>query len=263
MNTSQEKANLRGKYKKHKEGFKIAVEYKLNSKLKGLETLDNHNLYPVYVEVRAKRKRTYFPSFFLSYVASEDFERFKSDELVKAMFAFESDLIVNFVQAYYEKDDEDGDNWFKSYRHFSASKNIYYRLRRLIELKLEHQFNGEVYVKNRIIDELLYSSGDYFHNTLGLLLSTESSNSDPAIVDIINVMTTYLRITDFLSVFSHKWLSPGLRSIIHLQGSVPLSLLSTNEELRTKIQVFDRQHNTILDDIDTLVKFENSLKMFN
>lgn len=252
----------RGKYKKHREGFKVAVEYKLNAKLKGLETFDGQNLYPVYVEVRAKRKRHYFPSFYSFYVLPEEFDQFKANELVKTLFINESESIISFVTEHYnDPANENESNWYQSYKVLSENDNIGLQLKWLIEHSLYHKFTGKIFDMNRIVDVLMFTKGDYVQNTLDLLVPMKTVNPNPMIQELIDVLRTYLRIKEFLSLHSREWLAPELRVIFHLEYSISLPILKKNALLRNRIKLIGYQSDRFFSDVDILDEFVNSVKI--
>lgn len=255
------KTTVRGKYKKHKESFKIAVEYKLNTKLKGIESFGGENLYPLYIEVRAKRKRHYFPSYHMLYVLPSEFEQFKATELAKALFAEESELITNFVAEYYNNSvNENSHKWYNSYRLIAANDYTYHKLRQAIEHKLEFEYTGEVFEKNKIIDSLLYANGDYIKNTLDLLVSMKLANPNTMIQELIFVLRTYLRIKEFLSFYSSEWLSPNFRIVFKLEYSISFSLLCENQFIRNRIQLIGYQSDKFYQDLALLKEFIDSVE---
>jgi len=248
------------KYKKHIDGFKVAVEYKLNTKLKGLEAIDGQNLYPVYIEVRVKRKRHYFPSYHMFYVLPEEFDEFKACELVRVLFEDESDLIKRFVREHYnDPANENNHKWYNSYKQISANGFTYHRLRWVIEHKLEFEYTGEVFEKNKIIDALLFSKGEYVQNTLDLLISLKTENSNQMTQELIYVLRTYLRIKEFLSFYSREWFSPQLRVVFYLEHSISLPILLNNTFIKNKINSIGYQPDMFYLDLNSLKKFMDSI----
>jgi len=137
----------RRRYKKHKEGFKITIEHKLNTKLKGRDTSDGRTLYPIYVIVVAKRKMHYFPSCHLFYVRPDDFDHFRNTELVKTLFTEESDIIKKWVIEYYnDPANNNKSNWLKLYKSRFPDSSTFHQQSHLIE-QIKSLFADKVYYK--------------------------------------------------------------------------------------------------------------------
>lgn len=80
------------KYKKHKQGFKIAVDHKLNTRF-----IDENNLSPLYVEVRVKGQRTFLKSRFQCHLLNHKWEEVASNIIVKQCFEYEKKEIVSSI----------------------------------------------------------------------------------------------------------------------------------------------------------------------
>lgn len=141
------------KYKKHKEGFKIAVEHKLNSNLKGT-VYGKTGHFPVYIEVRAKRQTTFFPSEFISITTLEGWDNLDKWDYVKAIMKIEANIITHHMENYIKAHENDFKikEWLNSYKEVCSGTDIGI---------LEHHFIKEEFEKlsiKRGLDFKIYES---------------------------------------------------------------------------------------------------------
>jgi hypothetical protein len=88
-------------YKKHKEGFKIAVDYKVNTSLKPYIGDDSEiEMYPLYIEVRMKGQKSYFKSSYPFFVSSLDLPVLLADPFLSALLSQESSNIRLHLESY-------------------------------------------------------------------------------------------------------------------------------------------------------------------
>lgn len=126
-------------YQKHKEGFKIAVEYKLNTKLKPSLNVNGHSSYPLYIEVRAKGQRTDIKSRLNVDIVPELLNEFLDNTVVKKLISIERDDIIESLKESEKLGDFTMSSWYKSYRNDinnSFLSRAYYEviLRKLSEI---------------------------------------------------------------------------------------------------------------------------------
>lgn len=125
----------RKKYLKHKPGFKIAVEHKLNCRLKAdsfpydLDEEYDSN-HPLYVEIRAKKQRTYVKSIYPFFIEPDLFKMFTQDSCVQALLQIEVKLISDHLRNYIDTKGED----FKIGQWHDEFKESFWR-RRLLSRK--------------------------------------------------------------------------------------------------------------------------------
>jgi hypothetical protein len=248
------------KYKKHKEGFKIAVDYKLNTKLKSKFQFDGLNLYPVYVEVRAKGKRTYFPSVHPFYVSLEEFDQFLKNPIVCAIIDSERKRIQQVVlwadaipmafkthnpEAFY-------DNWLDMYQIWDRQANIDILLRDAVYAKLVKTFESND--KHLTDFSLANHRINYTKSTIDFLTSMIAIYSNLDIQNSISALRAYQRVAEFIKLYSRQWLLPDTHGFFFLEQCMKLSTLD-NEALASKIKSLGNQSNIFFADLDTLREY--------
>lgn len=102
-------------YQKHKTGYKIAVTYKLNKRLKPLSII-NADCYPLYIEVRAKGKMNFFPSRLGIMLSEKGFNDFNNSEIGNLFINQECNRIRNSISTFFEGNDSlTLSNWYEVY----------------------------------------------------------------------------------------------------------------------------------------------------
>jgi hypothetical protein len=104
-------------YQKHKEGFKIAVEHKLNTKLKPTINDDGQSTYPLYIDVRAKGQRTDIRSRLDVNIRPELLNEFLDNSIVKKLIMIEREDITESLKQSVELGSFTMSSWYKSYRN--------------------------------------------------------------------------------------------------------------------------------------------------
>jgi hypothetical protein len=110
-------------YKKHKEGFKIAIDYKANTSLK---SYSDTGMYPLYIEVRTKGQKSYFKSYYNFFVSPTDLQLFLNNPFVAGLLAKEANLIREHLENHIRNslDKISLTNWIKDYRTISSSMEL-------------------------------------------------------------------------------------------------------------------------------------------
>lgn len=102
-------------YQKHKTGYKIAVTYKLNKRLKP-SSVYNSACYPLYIEVRAKGKMNFFPSRLGIMLSEKSFNDFNNSEIGHLFINQECNRIRNSISTFFEENDSlTLSNWYEVY----------------------------------------------------------------------------------------------------------------------------------------------------
>lgn len=252
------------KYKKHKEGFKIAVEYKLNTKLKSMHYFDGRELYPVYVEVRARRKRTFFPSVHSFYINPEEFEAFQNNSIVKSLIESEIKQITSIVANYdlvATPPTENNDlqmSWLQFYQHWNYQNNIDVILNNKILGKLKDTFVGNDAHFDNFLRAL--KKIKYFKETTDYLSSMVDIYNNPEIQESIIAIKAYSRLKEFLGLYSKQWLYPEVHGIFFLEQSMKMSILSDNNHIIDKIKSFGNQSDMYFHDLKVLKNYVTKSK---
>lgn len=102
--------------------YKVTINHKLNFKLK--PKAGAGELFPLYLEVRAKRQITFLKSRFAAYVTKETFEEFVKDDLVKLALEYEKTEIENSIRDFgISEDNFLLTSWYEAYsKQLSKSK---------------------------------------------------------------------------------------------------------------------------------------------
>jgi len=102
--------------------YKVTINHKLNFKLK--PKAGTGELFPLYLEVRAKRQITFLKSRFGAYVTKETFEVFLKDDLVKLALEYEKAEIENSIRNFgINEDNFLLTSWYEAYsKQLSESK---------------------------------------------------------------------------------------------------------------------------------------------
>lgn len=137
------------KYQKHKEGFKIAVVYKLNTKLKPIVAIEGDNTYPLYVEVRAKNQYSFYKSRLKAFINPNGLEEFLDNSIVQKMLSLEKDDITESIRRSVESGNFNMSDWYKSYREDIDNESLmtaYYKmnLSKVSEALQKHGVREEV-----------------------------------------------------------------------------------------------------------------------
>lgn len=115
-------------YQKHKTGYKIAVEYKLNKKLKPeifQHEEEEVNLYPLYIEVRAKGKVTFFRSRLQIKFSDKKFEEFLNSSAGNLFINEEKSRIIKSVSNFFLQNQAYSlSEWFETYSYEIYSNTI-------------------------------------------------------------------------------------------------------------------------------------------
>ena len=94
--------------------YKVTINHKLNFKLK--PKAGSGELFPLYLEVRAKRQITFLKSRFGAYVTKETFEEFLKDDLVKLALEYEKTEIEKSIRDFgINADNFLLTSWYESY----------------------------------------------------------------------------------------------------------------------------------------------------
>jgi hypothetical protein len=248
---------LKRKYKKHKDGFKISVRYNLNTRLKGTTFSPGVELYPVYIEVRAKRQKSDFRSFYSFYVSPDQFEVFLNSDIAKKLFAIETERIIKTIEDY-DKITNDFviKNWFSEYQLFKSDEIISEKLRRRIFSKLEANYFGNdeglESLKNVLVSKI-----DFAQPTIDFLIPIKLATKSPILEEVIESLRTFLRIKEVLRQYSKEWLYPEISGIFYLENSMDTHTLFFNHNIRERIEVIGSQSNSLLRDIEDIKSFLN------
>jgi len=102
--------------------YKVTINHKLNFKLK--PKAGSGELFPLYLEVRAKRQITFLKSRFGAYVTKETFEEFLKDDLVKLALEYEKTEIEKSIRDFgISQDNFLLTSWYEAYlKQLSESK---------------------------------------------------------------------------------------------------------------------------------------------
>jgi hypothetical protein len=247
--------NVKRKYKKHKEGFKIAIEYKLNTKLKGQNFNRQFPLYPLYVEVRAKGKRNYFPSIGNFSVNPSEFEAFKNNEFVRNLLAKESEDIMNCIESEYaEPKDVDYKGWFETYRGNLLNETIFEKLRIRLREKLEPTL-----LQTETGKDVIYFGLDakinFVRKTLEMIVTSMTPWSlCPAVQEGADILRCYLRMSYFLSLYSKVWFSPNLHILFEADQGPSFNLFVDNQFLTNMIKTF-KHSDIFFQDLEEIQRY--------
>jgi hypothetical protein len=248
------KSTVRGKYKKHKEGFKIAVEYKLNTKLKGQsDEFDNHTLlYPVYIEVRAHRQMSFIRSFYAFYASPSNFKTFMTNDLVQSLVLQESEGIKSHMESYLRNHDKHGitlKDWLTEYRNDENNIDLSLELTRIFRIKVLGIVTQKEAISNAFSELLRPDDGIKPILSLALLLR-EILKTDE-LDEIVEALRAYLRLHEVFASCTRDWLSPS-SGLLYL--SVTKFTVLENIHIAKRLKDMYPENLLIFSDIDKLRK---------
>lgn len=249
METNEKKKQ---KYKKHKEGFKIAVDYKVNDSLKSYQDIYGSNLYPLYVEVRAKGQRSYFKSCYNFYINPLDLDAFVNHELINTILLKEKEFITSHLDSYYEymKDRFSIKDWLGAYRmeesraSFDQSFMNYCR-------KILLGFTKDIPVINAI--DSLTLGEEFLDSTLNLAIILRELGVQKC-DELISSILAHKRVSQFFHRYSEEWLYPEIKAVIHLSLSPSIDVLFFQDLFKKKPNVVPKKEvKSFLSDIEALM----------
>jgi len=255
------KAKIRGKYKKHTEGFKIAVDYKLNTRLQGIRDVEGADLlYPVYVEVRARRQSSYFRSFYNFYVSPAKFDAFLRTDIVQSLLSNESDQIKSDLEAFDNLSEEFIiKDWLNNFRKHESSRLININLNSIFCNKfLTNQANQE-----RVRESFgkLIEQNTFIEPSLNLAVILREVTQSMKYDEIIDILQTYLRVDDEIASYSRDWLS-DVDAFLYLQHSMTGFTMFENEPLNKRLLLVYQGDAGLFDDINKLKIYLEKNKKF-
>ncbi len=226
------------KYRKHKKGFKIAVEHKLYVKGKEAE------YEPLYIEIRAKNQNTLIKSRFNCCINPIDFDKLFENEIIAECLLIEKNSIIESVkrEVYEYGIDFSMKDWYKKYAKSSDRKylaDIYYEYVKVLFLEAAHE---------KSVDELLVihamgqNEGEFSNNiitSMRLLNAFGVQNfKDP--IELVNKIFEFQRPA--VSFDIHQQIFRGI-GYFHITESIVNSDL--NNGLFSKIckQYIDNQED--------------------
>ncbi len=109
-------------YQKHKTENKVAIEYKLNMRLKPMEGI----FFPLYIEVRFRGKMNFFPSRVALRLSESLFKDFYKNPIISPFFDIERYTIFNSINSFFynEKDDTTLTKWYAHYQDYLKEQNL-------------------------------------------------------------------------------------------------------------------------------------------
>jgi|GEM_PF-4734822 len=239
------------KYQKHKEGFKIAVDYKVNNSLKSYQDIHGSNLYPLYVEVRAKGQRSYFKSSYNFYINPSDLDVLTSNESINKILTREKELITEHLDRYYEvkRDKFSIKDWLGSYRQEESRVSFDYTFMTYCRKILLGSTKNEAVVN--AIDSLTLGE-DFLDSALNLAIILRDFGVQKC-DELINSILAHKRVHRFFHKYSASWLQPEIEAILHLSLSPGIDKKFFVELLNKKSNVISKNEaKTFLTDIEIL-----------
>lgn len=240
-------SRVRGPYKKHKEGFKIAVDFKLNTTQKPQYSWEHETdgLFPLYIEVRAKRQRAYFRSQHPFSVAPDKFEHFKQNPIIASLLAQESKLVSEHLANYVAQIEGELNinDWYGSYRFLNKKRTF----PEILVGFITSEFRS--LVSRGKIDQV-----DLFNvvqepmeiRAVFALASILTKLGIEGFEEILSAINHYNAVKDFLYRHSHEWFDEQLQIDLNLHDSLSVDILLFNELMNEKIQ---RSSSEYSDDI--------------
>jgi len=245
------KSTIRGKYKKHKEGFKIAIEYKLNTRLKAINDVDNTiPLYPLYIEVRAFRQMSFIKSFYNFYLNPSNFEAFLENDLARSLILNETEGIRNHLESYVRNRDKHGislKDWLTEYKDEEYNEELHKSLRLVLFRKLESVSKNSI-ITNGLFYDLVPFGADVKHMLNLALLSRELSKANQ-LDELIEGFQAYIRLDDFFSSCSRDWLSP-VPGLLFLSRSMTKFTVFQNTQIAAFLEENHHDYSSLKSDIE-------------
>jgi hypothetical protein len=245
-------------YKKHKEGFKITVNHKLNivqNTIINYKDLGFIPSYPLYVEIRVHRQRTFFRSSHNFNVNPHDFDQFLKDIFVQKLILEESNDIKNHILNYpISKDYFDIKEWLYDYQQ---SKN-----RKLVE-------NNLIDYCHKFIDSFVFDHPELqFPIKCGLLNEDnilESVKSLSAVMKyygeksfgyLYEVINAYDSLIEILDNCEHLLFSPELEVSCNLSSGLTTTQILNPDFLLDRLPSIYKK--SYLSNIEIIRKFINN-----
>ena len=219
------------KYKKHKDGFKVTINHKLNTSVKNFHS-ESERPCPLYVEVRVHRQRSFFPSRFDFHVYPKDFDGFLKNEFVQNFLLQESLEIESHIEKQANsKDTFDITEWLSDYKKASKAE--------LINIFL-FDYADRLFQSHTLSESLfpLIDSRDYLRSLKNITAIFKYYGETP-FSDLHDTIVSYEIIENIVGYYSSNWLKPEIDAKLNLDRSISLNQILDTNFLRDKLAIME------------------------
>ncbi|SEJ71157.1 hypothetical protein SAMN04487995_6040 [Dyadobacter koreensis] len=219
------------KYKKHKDGFKVTINHKLNTSVKSFIP-GSERPCPLYVEVRVHRQRSFFPSQFDFHVYQNDFDSFLKNEFVQKFLIEESLEIGRHIeQQAKSKDTFDITEWLSDYKKTSKAELFNFFL---------FDYSNRLFQSHALGESILpLVDGRDWLRSLKNITAIFKYYGETSFSNLHDIIVSYEIIENIVGYYSSNWLMPEIDAKLNLDRSITVNQILDTNFLRDKLAIME------------------------